>query len=200
MKRRESVVEVALVGLLQIGNLDRLGHGPQHIVGLAVVDHQPEHGQRVGCAIHLIHLAAPGWAVVRDELEFEDQVGVCRGGHQLKLAGSLERRVELDVGAARGARERGRKQPAVGPGIGDEDLFGREDGWWYGCCRGAAGLLGEGGNRRKKGGAYEVTESETDAAQREFLLRKNTLVQEDTAARKMFLRMLRRCSTRLNSS
>jgi hypothetical protein len=32
-------------------------------------------------------------------------------------------------------------------------------------------LLGEGGNRRKKGGASDKTESKTDAAQRKFLLR-----------------------------
>ena len=88
-------------------------------MGLAVVDHQPEHGQRIGSAILLVGI---GWTVRRGELKLEHDVGLGGIVDQLVLARGLETRVELIVAAIRVTAERRGKQPAVCPGVGDEDL------------------------------------------------------------------------------
>ena len=104
-QHKDRGVEVAVVRFLRVGGSDRLCQGPEHVVALTVVDHQPEEGPRLDCAIDLIHVVVPGWAAGRGELQFQHQVGICRVGCQLKLSGGLERSVELGVAAIRIAGE-----------------------------------------------------------------------------------------------
>jgi len=66
-------VEVLVVGLLQVGELDGAGDGPEDVVGFAVVDHQAEHGSGIGGAVLLVDVSG---AVRGEKPQLEDEIGL----------------------------------------------------------------------------------------------------------------------------
>ena len=117
----ESQIEVVVVGLLEEGQIDGLGDGPENVVGPAVVDCEPEHGTRIGSAVLLVGV---GRAIRGDELKFGHEVGFGRSVYQLEGVGRLKSRVELCIGTIGIAGKRLGKEPAVGPSVGEKYGFG----------------------------------------------------------------------------
>jgi hypothetical protein len=136
-------VEVFVVGLLQKGQLDRAGDGPEDVVGFAVIDYEAEHGPGIGGAVLLI---GAGGAVGGEKAELEDEVGVGGIGERREIAGGFEGGVELGICAIGISAEWLGKQATVGAGVRDKDGLGDDE-----LARDWASLI-VGGHLRKSGG------------------------------------------------
>jgi hypothetical protein len=133
-------------GLLRVAALNTLCECPKHVVGFPVINDKLQ----ICRTVFLIRY--PG---------FQHQVGIRRIAYDLELTGVFERGIKVIVDPVRFATDLSTHVLSIRANIGDEYLFGRQDGlgYWAGLGR-DGGLLGEGGDRREKGGG-EDGETET---------------------------------------